>query len=52
MKLFISFILLAREVKIDLKKDLRWFARAFIASILPFGTFIMDKQWKKEGFPA
>ena len=50
--LFISFILLAREVKIDLKKDLRWFARAFIASILPFGTFIMDKQWKKEGFPA
>jgi hypothetical protein len=23
-------------------------AKAFIASILPFGTFVMDKEWKKE----
>ena len=22
--------------------------RAGLASILPFGTFVMDKQWKKE----
>ena len=50
--LFITFLILAREVKADLKKDLRWFALAFIDSILPFGTFIMDKQWKKEGFPG
>ena len=50
--LFIAFILLAREVKIDLKKDLRWFVRAFIASILPFGTIIMDKHWKAEEVPA
>lgn len=50
--LFIAFIIIAREVKVDYKKDFRWFAKAFIASILPFGTFIMDKQWKKEGFPG
>ena len=50
--LFMSFIIIAREVKVDLKKDMRWLIRAFIASILPFGTFIMDKQWKKEGLPG
>ena len=46
--LFITFIVLAWEVKGDYKKDLRWFGKAFLASILPFGTFVMDKQWKKE----
>ena len=50
--LFIAFMIPAHEVKVDYKKDFRWFAKAFIASILPFGTFIMDKQWKKEGFPG
>ena len=50
--LFMAFIIIAREVKVDLKKNMRWLIRAFIASILPFGTFIMDKQWKKEGLPA
>lgn len=50
--LFIAFIILAREVKVDFKKDLRWFIRAFIASLLPFGTLIMDKEWKKEVIPA
>lgn len=29
-------------------KDIRWMAKAFIASIVPFGTFYMDKTWKKE----
>ena len=23
-------------------------AKAFLASIIPFGTFVMDKEWKKE----
>ena len=50
--LFMAFIIIAREVKVDLKKNLRWFILAFMASLLPFGTIIMDKQWKKEGFPA
>ncbi len=46
--LFISFIILAFEVKGDYKKGSAWLGRAFLASILPFGTFIADKQWKKE----
>lgn len=46
--LFISFVILAREVKSDYKKDDRWFGKALLASVLPFGTIVMDKQWKKE----
>ena len=46
--LFISFVVLAREVKSDYKKDGRWFRKAMLASVLPFGTIVMDKQWKKE----
>lgn len=46
--LFISFVALAREVKSDYKKDARWFGKALLASVLPFGTIVMDKQWKKE----
>lgn len=46
--LFIAFVVLAWEVKTSFKKDFTWFAKAFLASILPFGTIIMDKQWKKE----
>lgn len=50
--LFIAFMILAREVKMDFKKDFRWFIKAFIASILPFGTIIMDKEWKREELSA
>jgi len=40
---------MAWEVKNEHKKDWGWIAKSFIASILPFGTFVMDhKQWKKE----
>jgi integral membrane protein len=46
--LFIAFLALANEVRTDYKKGFGWMAKAFLASILPFGTFIMDKQWKKE----
>ena len=47
--LFIGFIVMAWEVKNEYKKDWGWIAKSFIASILPFGTFVMDhKQWKKE----
>lgn len=46
--LFISFIILAREVKNDYKKACTWLGKAMLASILPFGTFYMDKYWKKE----
>lgn len=46
--LFVAFVVLAREVKTEYKKDLRWLGKALLASILPFGTFVMDKEWKKE----
>ncbi len=46
--LFIGFIVMAFEVKKDAVKDRAWMMKSFIASIIPFGTFIMDKQWKKE----
>jgi integral membrane protein len=46
--LFIAFVVLAREVKSDYKKDFKWLGKALLASILPFGTFVADKEWKKE----
>jgi integral membrane protein len=46
--LFVAFIILAIEVKSDYKKDFKWLLKAGLASILPFGTIIMDKECKKE----
>jgi integral membrane protein len=46
--LFVAFIILAWEVKGEYKKDFRWLMKAGLASILPFGTFVMDKEWKRE----
>ncbi len=46
--LFVAFFILAREVMADYKKDMKWLMKAGIASIIPFGTMIMDKEWKKE----
>ncbi len=46
--LFVAFMVLAWEVKGEHKKDWAWYFKAFIASLLPFGTFVMDKHWKRE----
>lgn len=47
--LFISFIKLAWDLKVAGDKSAAWFGKAFLASILPFGTFYMDhKSWKAE----
>jgi len=46
--LFIAFVILAREVKSDYQKNFNWLFRAGLASVIPFGTFYMDRQWKKE----
>lgn len=46
--LFIAFIVLAWEVKQKYQKSWGWLLKAGLASILPFGTIYMDKQWKKE----
>lgn len=46
--LFIGFIYFAFEVMGTLKKNIGWFAKAFAAAFIPCGTFIFDRQLKKE----
>ena len=46
--LFIAFIYFAFELMGTLKKNFIWFIKAFAAAIIPFGTFIFDRQLKKE----
>ena len=46
--LFIAFLFLAWEYKTDQNKPMKWFATAFVASILPAGTFFFDKKLKEE----
>ena len=46
--LFISFLYFAFEVMGTLKKSGSWFGKAFLAAIVPCGTFVLDKQLKKE----
>ena len=46
--LFVAFMVLAFLVREKYNKSLGWGFKAFIASIVPFGTFYMDKQWRRE----
>lgn len=46
--LFVAYIYGALEVFGSLKKNFMWLVKAGFASILPFGTFVLDKQLKKE----
>jgi|SRR6185369_6196951 integral membrane protein len=46
--LFVSFLFLAWEVKTDRNKSFKWFAAAFLAAIIPTGTFFLDKKLKEE----
>lgn len=46
--LFVAFLFLAWEVKTDRNKSVKWFGTAFLASILPAGTFFFDKKLKEE----
>lgn len=46
--LFIAYLVLARETKTEYRKNRPWMIRALLASVIPFGTFYMDKYWKKE----
>jgi len=47
--LFVAFLVLAWEVKTDRSKSFKWFALAFLAAIIPTGTFFFDKKLQKEG---
>lgn len=46
--LFIAYVVLAILVKEQYHKNFRWMIIAFLVSIVPFGTFIMEKNWKRE----
>lgn len=46
--LFITFLYFAFEVMGTFKKSIGWFAKAFVAAIIPTGTFIFDRQLRKE----
>lgn len=46
--LFVAYLAIAFEVKSALNKNFGWYVKAFIASVLPFGTFILEKQMKRE----
>jgi integral membrane protein len=47
--LFIAFLGLAYEAKTLLDKNFTWLVKAFLASLLPFGTFLLDRELQKEG---
>ena len=46
--LFVTFIYFAFEIFASFKKDFSWLAKAFVSSILPFGTFFLNKELKME----
>ena len=46
--LFVAFLFLAWEYKTDRNKSMKWFAAAFLAAIIPTGTFFFDKKLKEE----
>ncbi len=46
--LFVAFIYFGFEVMGILNKSFGWFLKAFIAAFVPLGTFIFDRQLKKD----
>lgn len=46
--LFVTFIYFAFEVMGTFKKNFSWFLKALAAAFIPCGTFIFDRQLKKE----
>jgi len=46
--LFMLYLLALITVKINLEWKLKKTSIAFLASIIPFGTLILDKSWRKE----
>jgi integral membrane protein len=46
--LFVTFIYFAFEVMGSLNKNFLWFVKAFAAAFIPLGTFVFDRELKKE----
>lgn len=45
--LFVAFLVLALITKQVLNKNFFWLVKAFLASIIPFGTFVFERGMKK-----
>lgn len=46
--LFVAFAGLAIWVKEEYKMNFKWLVVAMLSSLVPFGTFAMEKRWKRE----
>lgn len=46
--LFVGFIMMSWSIMARLNKSYKWFFFCFLLSVLPFGTFYLDKQLRKE----
>ncbi len=47
--LFVTLLFMSLEVKSILGKNFFWLVKVFIAAILPLGTFVLERQMKREG---
>lgn len=46
--LFIGYMCFAVEVMVAFKKNIGWCLKTFIAAFIPLGTFVTDKELKKQ----
>jgi integral membrane protein len=46
--LFVAFVILAWLVREEFRKSFAWMIKAFLSSLIPFGTFVLDREWRKE----
>lgn len=46
--LFVAYLIFAFLVMNRYGLGLKWLIIAFVMSVVPLGTFIMEKKWKKE----
>lgn len=50
--LFIAYVIFAIVICVEKKWDLQRFVVLFVASLLPFGTFYIDKKYLRKEFLA
>ena len=46
--LFLAFCVWLYLVHVEYRKSFAWSAKAFVSSLIPYGTLYMDKIWQKE----
>jgi integral membrane protein len=45
---FVAFVALAFHLMSQTNRDFSWLAKALLLSLIPFGTFYLDRSMKKE----